>query len=208
MGIIEVKNLRAQTGAGILDCKKALQENKQNIKEALKWLKKNGLLKAAKKSSRVAKEGRVSSYIHGDGRVGVILEVNVETDFAARSEDFKTFTHQLCLHIVAMNPLYIKKEEIPKNVKQEEEKIFQEQIKKEGKKLNIIDKIVEGKINKWFSEVCLMEQIFLSSSQGNDPKTVEDTLKDIISRLGENVVISRFVRFELGEEHIITSDGN
>lgn len=200
MSITEIKKLRLQTGAGILDCKKALKESQQDFTKAIKWLKKKGISKAIKKSLRVAKEGSVSSYIHGNGRIGVLLEVNIETDFAARSADFKTFTHQLCLHIVAMNPLYVRREEVSEAEIQEETLIFTEQLKKEGKKPVIIQKIIEGKINKWFSEICLQEQIFLMTAQSEEPKTVEASIKDMVTRLGENIVINRFVRFELGEE--------
>ena len=201
MGINEIKNLRAQTGAGILDCKKALQESQQDYSKALEWLKKQGLARAEKKSLRLAKAGRVSSYVHGEGRIGVLVEVNVETDFAARGESFKAFVHQLCLHITAMNPLFIQREDVPEDLIQKEKNILREQAKREGKKEAVLDKIVEGRINKWFSEVCLKEQIFLTSSQGDEPRSVGAALKDMIARLGENILIRRFVRFELGEEH-------
>jgi len=201
VGIDEIKKLRAQTGAGILDCKKALQESRQDYSKALEWLKKRGLARAAKKSLRQAKAGRVSSYVHGEGRIGVLLEVNVETDFAARGESFKAFVHQLCLHITAMNPLFIQREDVPQTLIQKEKAVFREQAKREGKKEAVLDKIAEGRINKWFSEVCLKEQIFLTSSQSDEPQSVGEALKDMIARLGESVLIRRFVRFELGEEN-------
>ena len=200
MSVEEIKNLRAKTGAGILDCKKALQESQQNFNKALEWLKKRGLARAEKKSRREAKEGRVSAYLHGEGRIGVLVEVNVETDFAARGEAFKTFVHQLCLHVAAMNPLFITREDVPEETRKKEEAVFREQAQREGKKPAVLDKVVEGRMNKWFSEVCLMDQIFLSSSQGNEPKTIEASLKDMIAKLGENILIRRFVRFELGEQ--------
>ena len=200
MSITEIKNLRAKTGAGILDCKKALQESQQNFGKALEWLKKRGLARAEKKSLRQAKEGRVSAYLHGEGRIGVLAEVNVETDFAARGEDFKTFVHQLCLHIAAMNPLFISREDVPEETSKREEALLREQAQREGKKPAVLDKVVEGRMNKWFAEVCLMDQIFLSSSQSDEPKTVEASLKDMIAKLGENIQIRRFVRFELGEQ--------
>jgi len=202
VGIDEIKKLRAQTGAGILDCKKALQESRQDYSKALEWLKKRGLARAAKKSLRQAKAGRVSSYVHGEGRIGVLLEVNVETDFAARGESFKAFVHQLCLHITAMNPLFIQREDVPQTLIQKEKAVFREQAKREGKKEAVLDKIAEGRINKWFSEVCLKEQIFLTSSQSDEPQSVGEALKDMIARLGENILIRRFVRFELGEENL------
>ena len=208
MSLDEIKSLRAKTGAGVLDCKKALQESKQNFEKALEWLKKRGLARAEKKSFRQAKEGRISTYLHGEGRIGVLVEVNVETDFAARGEDFKTFVHQLCLHIAAMNPLFVQREDIPEETRKKEEAILKEQKQREHKKPPaVLDKIVTGKMNKWFAEVCLMEQIFLSSSQGDEPKTVEASLKDMISKLGENILIRRFVRFELGEECSPTANG-
>ena len=200
MSVGEIKHLRAKTGAGILDCKKALEESGQDFGKALDWLKKKGLARAEKKSLRQAKEGKVSAYLHGDGRIGVLVEVNVETDFAARGDFFKTFTHQLCLHIAAMNPLFIRREDVPEGMMKKEEAIFRAQIKKEGKKDTVLDKIITGKMDKWFSEMCLLEQVFLISSQSDEIKTVETALKDVIAKLGENVQIRRFVRFELGEE--------
>lgn len=205
MSVEVIKSLRAKTGAGVLDCKKALQESRQNFDKALEWLKKRGLARAEKKSLREAKEGRVSSYLHGEGRIGVLVEVNVETDFAARGEDFKTFVHQLCLHIAAMNPIFLARENVSGEIRKKEEAVFREQAQREGKKPAVLDKVVEGRMNKWFSEVCLMDQIFLSSSQSSDPKTVEASLKDMIAKLGENVLIRRFVRFELGEQLPISS---
>ncbi len=200
MSVSEIKKLRAKTGAGILDCKKALEESRQNFDKAIEWLKKKGLARAEKKSFRQVRAGRVSSYLHGEGRIGVLVEVNVETDFASRVEDFKTFTHQLCLHIAAMNPLFVRREEVPEELKKKEEMIFRTQAQGEGKKESVLDKVVEGRMKKWFSEICLLEQLFLSSSQGSSPKTVEESLKDMVARLGENMQIRRFVRFELGEE--------
>ena len=200
MSIDTIKTLRAKTGAGILDCKKALTESAQDFDKALEWLKKRGLARAEKKSLRLAKEGKVSVYLHGEGRIGVLAEINVETDFAARGEDFKNFTHQICLHIAAMNPLFIGKEDVPPALQEKEKQIFKEQAKREGKNPAVLDKIAEGKVKKWLSEVCLMEQIFLMSTQGDKPKTVAESVKDMIAKLGENIVIRRFARFELGEE--------
>ncbi|MDE0518359.1 MAG: translation elongation factor Ts [Bdellovibrionales bacterium] len=200
MSLEEIKHLRAKTGAGVLDCKKAWEESGQDFNKALEWLKKKGLARAEKKSLRQAKEGKISAYLHGQGRIGVLVEVNVETDFAARGEVFKEFTHQLCLHIAAMDPLFVKREEVPKERVKKEEAIFRAQVEKEGKKEVVRDKIVKGKMEKWFSEICLLEQVFLISAQSDEIKTVEAALKDIIAQLGENVCIRRFVRFELGEE--------
>ena len=205
MSFTDIKNLRIKTGAGVLDCQKALQESQDNFEKALEWLKKRGLARAEKKALRLAKEGRIGTYLHGEGRIGVLLEVNIETDFAARSDDFKTFVHHLCLHIAAMSPLFVRREDVPEEIRQKEKSIFKEQVQREGKKEVVHDKIVEGRMNKWFSEVCLMEQAFLISSQNNESKTVEEVLKDMIAKLGENILIRRFVRFELGEELSPTS---
>ena len=200
MNLENIKKLRAQTGAGVLDCQKALEESQQNWDQAIEWLKKRGLARAEKKALREAKQGRVATYTHGEGRVGVLVEVSVETDFAARGEDFKTFTHQLCLHITAMNPLFIQKKDISPETLEKERALFKEQALREGKKEAITDKIAEGRIKKWCSEVCLMEQIFLPTMQSDSPKTVEAILKEMMAKLGENILIRRFVRFEMGEK--------
>ena len=200
MNLESIKKLREKTGAGILDCQNALKESQQNWDKALEWLKKRGLAQAEKKALRATNQGRISSYLHGDGRIGVLLEVSVETDFAGRSEDFKTFTHQLCLHITATNPLFIQREDIPQNIIDKEKALFKEQATREGKKPAIIDKIAEGRFNKWCAEVCLMEQIFLPTAQEDSPKTVAQSLKEKVALLRENILIRRFVRFEMGEE--------
>ena len=148
MSLESVKKLREKTGAGILDCQNALKESQQNWDKALEWLKKRGLAQAEKKALRETNQGRVSSYLHGDGRIGVLLEVSVETDFASRSEDFKNFTHQLCLHITAMNPQFIQKEDIPLQIIEKEKALFKEQAKREGKKDSITDKIAEGRFKQ------------------------------------------------------------
>lgn len=195
-----IKQLRALTGAGIMACQQALQESNNNEEKALQWLKKRGLDQAAKKALREAKEGCVASYLHGRGRIGVLVEVNVETDFAASGDDFKTFVHQLCLHITAMNPLFIHTKDISEERKQKELEIFKEQAKRQGRPNHLLVKIATGKLDKWLSEICLMNQIFLSTSQSDKPQTVQEVLTSLIARLGENVVIRRFIRFELGEK--------
>ena len=195
-----VKNLRAKTGAGILDCQKALTEAGGDPAKAMEWLNKKGIARAEKKFLRSVGQGRVASYLHGEGRIGVLVEVNVETDFAARSEDFKEFTHHLCLHITALNPLFVKEEEVPASLKEKQKVLFTEQAKEEGKKPAVLDKVIEGRINKWLKEVCLMDQIFLPSAQTEKPQTVREALKNMIAKLGENIVIRRFVRLELGED--------
>ncbi len=198
--IIEgIKNLRMKTGAGFLDCKKALQENNQDFDKAIEWLKKKGLAKASKKTARKAEQGKVASYIHGEGRIGVLVEVNVETDFAARGEIFQSFVHDLCLHIVAMDPLFIEAKDVSEERRKKEESIFKEQALQSGKKSSILEKVVTGMMNKWLSEVCLLQQVFLKNASSEKKQTVEEMLKNLIVQLGENIVIRRFVRFELGE---------
>jgi len=199
MALDDIKNLRALTGAGILDCKKALEESK-DFKKALDWLKKRGLARAEKKSLRQTKEGRIGAYLHGEGRIGVLVEVSVETDFAARGDEFKNFVHQLSLHIAAMQPLFVQRTDVPEDMIKKEKSVFEDLAKREGKKGPVVGKVVEGRVNKWFSEICLMEQTFLHSSQGDKPKTVEASLKEMIAKLGENILIRRFARFELGEK--------
>lgn len=191
----DVKNLREITGAGMLDCKKALEENAGNQEAAIEWLRKKGLSKAAKKADRSATEGLVQSYIHGEGRIGVLVEVNSETDFVARNEDFKAFVNDICMHIAAVSPMYVKQDEIDPAIIQKEKEILKGKALEEGKKPEFIEKILEGQIKKWAAEICLLDQKFVK-----DPDiTVEQHLTNTIARIGENLVIRRFVRFELGE---------
>ena len=196
----EVKKLRQKTGAGFMDCKQALEASNNDFHEALAWLKKKGLSTAAKKSDRKAVEGLISSYIHGEGRIGVLLEVNSETDFVARNENFKAFVRQLSLHIAAMHPLYVKESDIPEETKAKESKIFKEQALSKAKKPEVADRIAEGLYKKWLEEVCLLNQEFVRESQ-ESKQTIEQALNDLISKIGENIIIRRFVRFSLGETH-------
>ena len=190
-----VKELREKTSAGMLDCKKALEETKGNMDKAVEWLRKNGISKVAKKSSRVATEGSISSYIHGEGNIGVLLEVNSETDFVARNEEFKAFTKDIAMHIAASSPEFVRVEEVPQSEIEKEKSILGEKALKEGKKKEFLDKILEGQIKKWMSDICLLEQPFIK----NPDKKVKDHLNELISKMGENIVVRRFVRFELGE---------
>ena len=190
-----VKELREKTSAGMLDCKKALEESSGNMEKAVEWLRKNGLSKAMKKSSRLATEGAVSAYIHGDGKIGVLLEVNSETDFVARNEEFQHFTKDIAMHIAALAPQYISQEEISLEEREKEKSILSEKALKEGKKKEFLDKILDGQLKKWASDICLMDQKFIK----NPEKSVKDLLNEMISKIGENIVIRRFVRFELGE---------
>ncbi len=190
-----VKELREKTSAGMLDCKKALEENSGDFDKAVEWLRTKGIAKATKNSGRLAAEGMVHSYIHAGGRVGVLIEVNSETDFVARNEGFQTFVQDVALHIAAMSPRFVKVDEIPQNVRDEEARILKAKAIEEGKKPEMLDKIVEGQVKKWSAEICLLDQKFVK----NPDKTIEQHLKETAATIGENLVIRRFVRYELGE---------
>ncbi len=191
----EIKNLREMTGAGMLDCKKALEESAGNQEEAVEWLRKKGLSKAAKKSDRAATEGLVQSYIHGEGRIGVLIEVNSETDFVARNDGFKTFVSDICMHIAATNPKFVSQNEIPAEFAQKEKEILRGKALEEGKKPEFLEKIIEGQIKKWAAEICLLDQNYVK----NPEITISEYLSNTIAKIGENIVIRRFTRFELGE---------
>jgi elongation factor Ts len=190
----DISKLRELTGAGMMDCKKALEESNGDTEAAQDWLRKKGIAKAEKKADRQAKEGIVASYIHLGGRVGVLIEVNCETDFVAKNENFQTFVRDITLHIAAANPKFLSREEVPEALLAKEKDIAADQVK--GKPANIVDKIVEGKIEKIFSDLCLLEQSFIK----DDSKTISDVVKGKIAELGENIVIRRFVRYATGEE--------
>src|SRR5579875_425443 len=190
-----VKELREKTGAGMMDCKRALTEANGDMERASELLREKGLASAAKKSGRVAAEGIVEAYIHGGGRIGVLLEVNCETDFVAKNEDFRSFVKDIAMHIAAANPQYVRREEVPSEVIEKEREIVRAQTLNEGKPENIVDKIVDGRIDKFFKENCLMEQMFVK-----DPdKSIETLLKEKIATIGENISIRRFARFVVGE---------
>ena len=191
----DVKELRERTGAGMLDCKKALEEAKGNKDEAIEWLRKKGLSAAAKKAGRVAAEGAVASYIHGEGRIGVLVEINSETDFVAKNDMFKEFVKDISMHIAAANPLVVAQEDLSQDMIKKEKEILTALAKEQGKKPEMIDRIVEGQIKKWSSDKCLMNQPFIK----NPDITIKDLLTQTIAKIGENIVIRRFVRFELGE---------
>jgi len=191
-----VKELREKSSAGMMDCKKALVESNGDIKKAEEILKEKGLAKASKKASRAAKEGIIDSYIHTGSKIGVMVEVNCETDFVARSEMFKNFVHDIALHITAAAPLYVSKEDVPQEVLDKEKELYRKQALNEGKPEKIIDKIAEGKLKKYYEENCLLEQLFVKD---NDVK-IGDLLKQHIAKMGENIVIKRFERYILGEE--------
>ncbi len=190
-----VKELREKTNAGMMDCKKALEETKGNFDAAVEWLRVKGLASAGKKAGRIAAEGMVHSYIHGEGKIGVMLEVNSETDFVARNEGFRTFVQDIALHIAASAPLAVGPDEIPAAVIEKEKEIMRAKNIEQGKKPEMLDKIVEGQIKKFIAENCLLEQAFVK----NPDIKINEYLKETIAKIGENIVIRRFVRYELGE---------
>jgi elongation factor Ts len=190
-----VKDLRQRTGAGVIDCKTALQEAKGNMEAAIDYLRRKGLATAAKRSGRIATDGLVSSYIHAGGKMGVLVEINCETDFVAKTEDFQTFVKNIAMHIAAANPQYIRREEIPEEVLERERMIYRTQAQEAGKPQKVIDKIVEGKMDRFYSEVCLLEQTYVRDSD----LTIKELLDAMIAKVGENITIRRFARFQLGE---------
>lgn len=190
-----VKELREKTGAGMMDCKKALAETGGDLGKAIEYLREKGLAAAAKKSGRIAAEGVVESYIHMGGRIGVLVEVNCETDFVARTDEFRAFVRDVALQIAATNPQYLTREEVPEEVLQKERDILKAQALNEGKPEKVIEKVVEGRVEKFYAENCLLEQSFVRDTD----LTVSDLLKEKIAKIGENIHIRRFVRFEMGE---------
>lgn len=191
----DVKALRDKTGAGMMDCKKALVEAKGDLEKANELLRENGIATAAKKSGRIAAEGIVTSYIHGTGRIGVLLEVNIETDFAAKNEDFQQFARDIAMQIAAMNPKFVRREDVPADEVEKEKAILKAQALNEGKPEKIVDKIIEGRIDKFFKQICLTEQPFIKDSD----KTVTQLTTELIAKIGENIKIRRFTRYEMGE---------
>lgn len=190
-----VKELREITGVGMMDCKKALQETKGDMDAAVKMLREQGLASAEKKAGRIAAEGIVESYIHGGGRIGVLVEVNCETDFVAKTEEFQSFVRDIAMHIAATNPQYINREEIPEEVLNKEKEILKAQALNEGKPEHIVDKMVAGRIEKYIEEICLVDQPFVK-----DPdKTITEILNEKVSQIGEKISIRRFTRYEKGE---------
>lgn len=190
-----VKELRQATGAGILDCRKALEIAAGDFDKAVDHLREKGLAKAAKRMSREAKDGRVASYIHAGGRIGVLVEVNCETDFVARTEEFQTLVNDIAMQIAAMSPRYVQREDVPESVLEHERALYRAQALEEGKPEKIVERIVEGRLKKFYIEVCLLEQAFIR----DDEYTIDEILKDAIAKMGENIVVRRFARFELGE---------
>lgn len=191
-----VKDLRDKTGAGVMDCKEALQETGGDLEKAIDYLRKKGLASASRKSGRATSEGLVGSYIHAGGRIGVLIEVNCETDFVARTEDFGQLVKDLTMQVAAANPLYVSREEVSPEVIQREKEIYAAQARDTGKPEKVIDRIVSGKLDKFFSEVCLLEQPFVKDPDIN----VELRIKQAIAKLGENITVRRFIRYQVGED--------
>ncbi|WP_274361451.1 translation elongation factor Ts [Paenibacillus thermotolerans] len=190
-----VKELREKTGAGMMDCKKALEEANGDIQKASELLREKGLAAAANKAGRIATEGLVESYIHANGRIGVLVEVNCETDFVAKTDAFREFVRDVAMQIAAASPKYVRREEVPQEDLEKEKEILKNQALNEGKPAHIVEKMVEGRMSKFYEEYCLLEQSFIKDQD----KTVQQLVNEKISTIGENITIRRFVRFELGE---------
>lgn len=191
-----VKDLRDKTGVGMMDCRKALEETNGDIAKAIDYLREKGIAKASERSDRATKEGVIMSYIHTGSKLGVLVEINSETDFVARTEEFQNFAKDIAMHITASNPLVVKREDLSSQIIEKEKEIYRSQALQEGKPEKVIDKIVDGKLEKFYSESCLMEQIFIKDQE----KTVGTLLSEMIAKTGENISIKRFARFRLGEE--------
>lgn len=190
-----VKELRERTGAGIVDCQKALTETGGNLEKAITFLREKGLAAAAKRSGRAAAQGTVGSYIHGAGKIGVLVEVNCETDFVARTDEFQRLVKDVAMQVAAANPRYVRRDEVSDAEKEKERAIYRTQTEQSGKPAAVIERIVEGKLEKFFSEACLMEQPFI-----RDPsKTIEQLVKESVAKTGENILVRRFARFQIGE---------
>lgn len=190
-----VKQLRERTGAGMMDCKKVLGETNGDIEKAIDLLREKGLAAAAKKASRVAAEGLVESYIHGGGRIGVLVEINCETDFVAKTDNFKSLAKDIAMQIAAANPIYVRREEVPEADLEREREVLRAQALNEGKPANIVEKMIVGRLEKYYKEVCLMEQPFIKDTD----KTIGQIITENVARIGENISIRRFTRYQLGE---------
>ena len=191
----QVRALREKTGVGLMDCKEALKVSKGDMDKAVDYLREKGLAKAQKRVGRAATEGTVAVYVHMGGKIATMVEVNCETDFVAKTDQFQAFTKDLAMQVTAANPTYVNREDVPAEVKEKEKEIYRKQAKESGKPDKILDKIAEGKLEKFYQEVCLLEQPFIK----NPDVTVKGLLEDLISKMGENILIRRFVRYQLGE---------
>ncbi|UCD83756.1 MAG: translation elongation factor Ts [Deltaproteobacteria bacterium] len=190
-----IKELRAKTGAGVMDCKNALLESKGNMEQAVVHLHEKGLATVAKRARKITSEGLVESYVHFGGKIGVLVEVNCETEFVAKTKEFQVFAHDIAMHIAASNPFYLTREDVPEEVLEKEKEIYRAEAKGKGKPENVMEKIVEGKMEKFYSEACLMDQPFIKDTE----LTINQLLNEMIGKLKENITISRFVRYQLGE---------
>jgi elongation factor Ts len=191
----QINELRKSTGAGMLDCKKALEETEGDFEKAVDFLRKKGLAAAAKKAGRAATEGAVGTYIHAGGKIGVMVEINCETDFVAKTDNFQTFLKDIAMHIAAASPQFVRREEVPVDVLEREKEIYRAKARETGKPDNIIEKIIEGQVNKFYADICLLEQAYVK-----DPdKTILQYLNETISKIGENMSIRRFTKYVLGE---------
>jgi len=190
----KVRTLRERTGAGVLDCKQALEKAQGNLEKAIVLLRQQGVAAAAKRAGKPTAEGVVSSYIHAGGRIGVLVELNCETDFVARTEEFRRLAHEVAMHVAAEDPQYLSREQVPAEVLEKEKEIYRAQASREGKPEKVIERIVEGKLTAFYRQTCLLDQVYVR----DDSKTVGELLKEAVGRLGENIVVRRFVRFQLG----------
>jgi elongation factor Ts len=190
-----VKKLREKTGVGLMDCKEALKHANGDMEKAIEYLREKGLAKLQKRMGKVASEGLIASYIHTGGKVGTMVEVNCETDFVANTKEFQEFAKDIAMQITASNPMYVKREDVPEEAKEKERNIYRKQALESGKPEKIIDKIAEGKMEKFYQEVCLIEQPFIK----NQDITVKELLEELIVKMGEKILVNRFIRFQLGE---------
>jgi elongation factor Ts len=193
-----IQKLRQMTGCGIMDCKAALCESADDLDKAVQYLREKGMATAVKRASRAAKEGLVYSYIHAGGKLGVLVEVNCETDFVARTEDFQNLVKEIAMQVAAANPLYVRREDVTTEVVDKEKEIYRAQLKEEGKPEKVWDKIIEGKLEKFFSQVCLLDQPYIRDTSGKEK--IKDLMTTAVAKIGENLVIRRFARFRVGEE--------
>ena len=193
----QVKELRERSGAPMMDCKNALSESKGDVEQALIWLRKKGIATAAKKAARVTSEGSVASYIHAGGKIGVLVEINCETDFVARTDDFQQLVKDVAMQVAAANPSFVSREEVPGAVVEKEREIYRQQMADQKKPPQVIDKIIEGKLEKFYAESCLMEQPFIRDSSGKT--RLKDMVDQATAKMGERIVVKRFARFQVGE---------
>jgi elongation factor Ts len=191
----QVKTLREKTGVGLMDCKEALKVSQGDMEKAVDYLREKGLAKAQKRVGRTASEGTISVYIHMGGKIATMVEVNCETDFVAKTDQFQAFAKEVAMQVTAANPSYVKRDDVPEEVKEKEKAIYRKQAQESGKPEKILDKIAEGKLDKFYQEVCLLEQPFIK----NPDVTVQKLLDDLIAKMGENILVRRFVRYQLGE---------